>query len=94
MTWACGFMATMGLSPEQRSLRASLAAHALHASRDSKELTRAARSAALARFEREVDPDGVLEPAERTRRAAHARSVYFKRLALRSSRARAARSDE
>ncbi|MGW0759453.1 hypothetical protein ACWD1Y_23770 [Streptomyces sp. NPDC002814] len=43
------------------------------------------------RFEREVDPDGTLAPEERARRAEHARRSYFLRLALASSRARAAR---
>jgi len=42
----------------------------------------------LDRFEREVDPDGVLPPEERRRRAEHARKAYFLRLALASSKAR------
>jgi hypothetical protein len=42
-------------------------------------------------FEREVDPDGVLDPRERARRAEHARKAYFLRLALSSAHARAAR---
>jgi hypothetical protein len=36
-----------------------------------------ARRAFLDRFEREIDPDGVLKPEERARRAEHARKVYF-----------------
>ncbi len=40
------------------------------------------------RFERLVDPDCVLAPEERARRAAHARKSYFTALALKSSRAR------
>lgn len=79
---------TERLTPEQRSLRASLAAHKLHATHDSRELTANGRKAFLDRFEREVDPDGTLSPAERSRRAAHARSAYFKGLAFRSSKAR------
>lgn len=35
-----------------------------------------------------MDPDGALSPAERARRAEHARSAYFKRLALRSAQSR------
>jgi hypothetical protein len=50
--------------------------------------TEPARRALLDRFEREVDPDGVLPPEERARRAAHARKAYFTRLALRSAEAR------
>jgi len=53
--------------------------------------TARARAAFLARFEREADPDGALDPAERARRAEHLRRAHFKRLALASSRARTAR---
>jgi hypothetical protein len=78
-----------GLSPEQRSLRARLAAHSLHAKVvDPAAHTAPARAAFLARFEREVDPDGTLPPAERMRRAEHARKAYFAKLALASARAR------
>ncbi len=78
----------MPLSPSQRSLRARIGAHALHASHDSRELTAPARATFSARFEREVDPDGVLPEIERKRRADHARKAYFTRLALASARAR------
>jgi hypothetical protein len=44
------------------------------------------------RFEREVDPEGVLEPAERARRAQHARTAYYSRLALKSAQVRRART--
>lgn len=77
-----------GLTPEQRALRSRLAAYQLHATHDPKETTKKAREAYAARFEREVDPDGVLSPEERARRADAARRAYFTRLALRSSRAR------
>ena len=50
--------------------------------------TAPARAGFLARFEREVDPDGVLTPDERARRAEHARKAYFARLALKSAEAR------
>ncbi len=56
------------------------------------ELTTAARSAFLSRFEVEVDPERVLDAAERLRRAALARRVYFTRLAQRSAAARARRA--
>lgn len=52
------------------------------------ELTSAARAAFLARFEHAVDPDGVLPPEERQRRALAARKAYFARLAWLSARAR------
>lgn len=77
-----------GLTPEQRVLRSRLAAYQLHATHDPKETTKKAREAFAGRFEREVDPDGVLSPEERARRADAARRAYFTRLALRSSRAR------
>ena len=78
----------MTLSPASRSLRTRIGAYALHAKHDARETTAAARAAALARFEREVDPDGKLVPAERARRAVFARKAHFARLALRSARVR------
>jgi len=50
--------------------------------------TAAARRSFLARFDAEVDPDGVLSPAERAVRAEHARKAHFQRLALKSAKAR------
>ncbi len=76
------------LTPTERSLRARLAAHSLHAKVDSTVHTAPARKAFLDRFEAEVDPDGVLPEPERKRRADHARKAYFTRLALASARAR------
>lgn len=77
------------LSPEQRSLHARLAAHSLHAQvADPAAHTAPARRAFLDRFELEVDPARVLPPAERARRAEHARKAYFTRLALKSAQAR------
>jgi hypothetical protein len=78
------------LSPEQRSLRASAAAHTMHAHNDSREITANARAGFLARFLREVDattPD--LPEAERLRRAEHLLRAHMARLALASSKARA-----
>jgi hypothetical protein len=42
----------------------------------------------LDKFERQVDPEGILPPAERAMRAEHARKAHFKRLALKSAQAR------
>lgn len=50
--------------------------------------TRNAREAFMARFERQVDPDGVLSPADRAARAEHARKAHFARLAMKSAAAR------
>jgi hypothetical protein len=78
-----------GLTPTERSLRARTAVHTSWANTtDPTARTAPARAAFLDRFEREVDPDGVLLPEERLRRAAHARKAYFSMLALKSARAR------
>lgn len=75
-----------------RSIRQTIGAIGAHESwartADRTARTAPARRAFLARFEREVDPDGVLDPAERTRRAEHLRAAYFARLALASAQAR------
>src|SRR5215212_6677588 len=78
-------------SQAERSLRARLAAYALHAQRDSRETTANGRAAFLARFDREVDPEGRLEPDERRRRAEQARRAYFVRLSLAAIKARQAK---
>jgi hypothetical protein len=80
-----------GLSPAERTLRARLAAHTMHARHDARETTANGRAAFLARFEAEVDPDSALPMEERRRRAEHARRAYFTRLALASAKARRAR---
>lgn len=77
-----------GPTPEERSLRARLAAHHSWANtKDPAARTRPAREAALARFEDQVDPAGQLSEAERRRRAEHARRAHMQRLALRSAQA-------
>lgn len=78
--------------PAERALIAKLAGHARWATvTDPTAATAVARQAALDRFERQVDPDGTLDPADRARRAMHARKAYFARLALKSAQARRAR---
>lgn len=79
------------MDSSDRKLRAKLAAHSRWANTpedERREQSRRAREAFDARFEREVDPDGTLPPAERARRAEHARKAYFYRLALKSAKAR------
>lgn len=80
------------MSAGERELRARLAAHAMHARNDSRAVTANARRAFFDRFEREVDPDGVLPVAERLRRAEHAKQAHMLRLALRSARVRRKRN--
>jgi hypothetical protein len=79
----------LSLSPEQRSLRASLAADAMHGKYDSREITAKARAAFLKRFLDEVDAARPgLPEVERLRRTEHLLRAHMKRLALASSRAR------
>jgi hypothetical protein len=78
-----------GLTAEQRSQRGSIGAYSLWAQiEDPSAHTAPAREAFLSRFEKQVDPQGVLAPEERARRAESARRAYFQRLALASSKAR------
>ena len=76
----------MALSPTELSLRARLGAHAQHAA--GKTNTGPARRAFDQRFYDQVDPDRQLPPAERERRAAHARKAYFTQLSLKAATAR------
>ena len=81
------------LSPAERSLRARLAAYAMHARHDARRTSANGRATFLARFEREVDPDGRLDPEERARRAEQARRAYFARLSLAAAKARRAKRE-
>lgn len=81
----------------ERSLAGSVAAHkSWSTTADRSARTAPANAALLARFERDVDPDGLLPPDERAVRVESARKAYFAGLALRSvaSRRRAAEARE
>lgn len=79
-------------TPEERRLVASIAASERWANEpDRAAATAAAREAALARFEKLVDPDGVLTPSERAKRAECAKRAHYQRMALKSAQARRAR---
>lgn len=78
----------------QRVLHGRLGAYTLRSRYGSAQLVRPAREAFWSKFEREVGPDGLLTPAERTRRAGMARKAYFTRLAIRSARVRAQRATQ
>lgn len=83
------------LTPEHRSLRASLAAHESWAyTHDRAARTANARKAADDRFEKQVDPNGELTPAERAVRAEHAHKAHFLRMALKSAQARRRRGGD
>lgn len=73
----------------QRVLIGRIGAYTVHSRYDGLEITKAAREAFRSKFERDVDPDGLLEPEERARRAEMARKAHFARLALASVKARA-----
>jgi hypothetical protein len=79
---------SQSLTPEQRQLRASMAAYSRWAQQDPREGTAAPRAASWARFENQVDPDRTLSEGERYRRAKAAQNAHMKRMALASSRAR------
>lgn len=84
---------TTHLSASERTLRARLAAHSSWANTENRTArTAAATAASMSRFERQVDPDGVLDPAERARRADSARKAYYTRLAFKSVKARRAKA--
>lgn len=75
------------------SMRGRLAAHARWSKEaDRVAATAAARAGQMARFEREVDPDNQLDPAERAIRAEHARKAHMTRMSLRAAEARRAKT--
>jgi hypothetical protein len=63
--------------------------HSLH---DARETTRAARAAVVQKFEDEVDPERILDPADRAVRAASARKAYMLGLSLKSAKVRRERA--
>ena len=87
----------MSLSPAERTLRARIGAHTLHATHDSTALTAPARAAARdaldERLLADIDPESSLSSDERARRLGHARSAHFARLALKSAKTRRVRRE-
>ena len=80
----------MPLTPAERSLRASIAAHTRWANTSRAERQRLAdngQAGLLRRFAAEVDPDGTLPAAEREKRARGLLTAHMQRLALKSSQA-------
>lgn len=80
--------ASTNLTPAERRLRAQIAANARWANTDRAEASRRARETLIARFERQVDPDGTLRPDERARRADNAMRADMQRKALAAAKAR------
>lgn len=79
-----------GLTPEQRALRSRLGAHVRWSRCDDRvAATAPARAAFNDRWERQVDPEGLLDPHERAIRAEHAKKAHFTAMAMKSAKARA-----
>lgn len=80
----------MTLNPQLRSMRARTAAHASWANTsDRKARTEAGRKGLLSKFERQVDPEGLLHPTERAKRAESARRAFYTNMAYKSAARRA-----
>lgn len=76
--------------PVARKLSARAAALARWSKQDTVAGTAAARAGRAAAFERQVDPDGVLAPAERSRRARRAQHAHMIRMSAIARERRAA----
>lgn len=83
----------MPLTPNERSMRARIAANERWAKHDSRAHAAKMRAAQDAKWLDRVDPDRELPEAERQRRAEAARRAHFQRLAYRSARARRERAE-
>lgn len=82
-------MAAADETEKMRSMRGRLSAYDSWArTEDRATRTWPGRKAALDRFDREVDPDGVLTPQERAKRAEWARKAHMQRMAMKSAAAR------
>jgi hypothetical protein len=86
-------LTTRAFDPEEMARRGRIGAHGTHSQHDARDLTSPARAAILTTFEKQVDPDCVLPPDERRRRATHARKAHMARLARLSVLARRGASD-
>jgi hypothetical protein len=72
---------------EERRERSRIAAEVTLSRHDPHKLTEAARATAWAKYERQVDPHGELDPEERHRRARHAMRADLARMNLRKLQA-------
>ncbi|MFF2082851.1 hypothetical protein ACFVVM_03710 [Nocardia sp. NPDC058176] len=76
-------------TPTERTLQARIAAPESWArTGDRSKRTNNARAAGQSKFDRLVDPDGLLSPEERAYRADQARKAHYTRLALKSAQSR------
>jgi len=82
-----------GMTAAERSRRARIAAHASWATTvDRTARTSSGTRAFLDRFERQVDPGGILPDETRAAMAQHARTAYMLQLAEKSAAARRRRA--
>ena len=78
-----------------RALHSRLASHVRWSREaDRTAATAPARAGLQARFEKQVDPDGVLDPVEREKRVANARQAHYLGMAYRSAQVRARRRQQ
>jgi hypothetical protein len=82
-------MAESRFDPVLMSLRGRIGGLVRSARHDSRAMTEAARAAFLTKLEREADPDGVLPPIERRRRAEALRRAHLARASLAAAEQRA-----
>lgn len=79
----------MSLTPGERVLRSKMAVHKSWANTEDRTArTEAARRASWDRFEKQVDPEGKLDPDERFKRAESARKAFYAEMAFKSHRSR------
>jgi hypothetical protein len=89
----CTMTRGVAVTESGNRMRARIAANTRWAfEEDRSAATAPARRAAEARFERLVDPDGVLDPHERALRAEAARRAHFLRMAAKSAAVRRAKA--
>lgn len=79
------------MAPTSAQARASVLRSWAHTP-DRAARTAAARAASFARFEREVDPDGILDPRERAIRAEMAQRAFMTECSIKAAAARKAKS--
>ncbi|OZM74186.1 hypothetical protein CFN78_06640 [Amycolatopsis antarctica] len=81
------------MTPEQKTAQSRAAAHHSWArTSDRTRRTAAARTAADERFERQVDPHGLMSPQDRAKAAASARRAFYCDIARKSVAARRRRT--
>lgn len=71
------------------TMSAQIAAHESWAKTKNRSArTAAAREAMMAKFEKQVDPDGVLSDSARAQMAESAKKAHYRRLAMKSAKVR------